>query len=271
MSDSSSAPSVADDVLTQVVDLLAAAHASGLACDPVSDLLRRGGLSAAYTVQAKLTQAALAQGRRRSGSKIGLTSPAVQAQLGVSQPDFGTLMDDMEFGDGQVLPAARLIQPRVEAEIAFVIDRDLNMPRPGLAHVLRAVGYALPALEIIDSRIRDWNIGILDTIADNASSGLYVLGGTPRKIDAFNLRDCAMTLQRNGRTASTGTGAACMGNPLNAVVWLARTLAGLGQPLRAGDIVLSGALGPVVPIQPGDAFSASIEGLGTVEATLGER
>ena len=248
--------------------LLSSALRGGVACDPVKPLIEPLGIDAAYAAQALLTEEALASGRRIVGRKIGLTSAAVQKQLGVDQPDSGILFDDMEYGNGQEVPLSRLIQPKVEAEIAFVFERDLDAERPSLGHVLNAVGYALPAIEIVDSRVRDWKISILDTIADNASSGVYVLGGSPKKIDAFDLRLCGMSLEQSGEPVSLGCGAACLGHPLNAVVWLARTAARTGRPLRAGDTVLSGALGPMVPVKPGDVFEALISGLGRVAAAF---
>ncbi|MCW5579903.1 MAG: fumarylacetoacetate hydrolase family protein [Luteimonas sp.] len=248
--------------------LLSAALRDGVACDPVRPRLEPHGIDAAYAVQSRLTDEALSAGRRIVGRKIGLTSVAVQKQLGVDQPDFGILFDDMEYGSGQEVPLSRLIQPKVEAEIAFVFERDLDVERPSLGHVLNAIGYALPAIEIVDSRVRDWKISILDTIADNASSGLYVLGGSPRKVDAFDLALCGMSLEQGGEPVSVGCGAACLGNPLNAVVWLARTVARIGRPLRAGDVVLSGALGPMVPVKPGDVFEARVSGLGSVSAVF---
>lgn len=248
--------------------VLADALHTGVACDPVKPALEPHGIDAAYAVQQLLTETALAAGRRIVGRKIGLTSAAVQSQLGVDQPDFGVLFDDMEYGDGQEIPLSRLIQPKAEAEIAFVFERDLDVERPTLGHVLNAIGYALPAIEIVDSRVRDWKISIFDTIADNASSGLYVLGGSPKKIDAFDMALCGMSLEQGGEPVSVGCGAACLGHPLNAVVWLARTVARLGRPLRAGDVVLSGALGPMVPVRAGDVLQARISGLGQVSAVF---
>lgn len=268
MSASSSEILRADPAVRQAADLLAAATRNAQACDPVKSLLEDKGIDAAYAVQSLLTDAAEASGRRLVGRKVGLTSVAVQKQLGVDQPDFGMLFDDMEYGDGAEIPLSRLIQPKVEAEIAFVLDRDLDMERPGLAHITRAIAYALPAIEIVDSRVRDWKISIFDTIADNASSGLYVLGGTPKKIDTLELRLCGMSLEKSGEPVSVGCGASCLGNPLNAVVWLAQVAARIGRPLRAGDVVLSGALGPMVPVSAGDVFEARISGLGRVAATF---
>ncbi|MGJ4728905.1 2-keto-4-pentenoate hydratase [Luteimonas sp. SDU101] len=270
MSASSFEALLASDGVRQSARLLGEAAYSGVSCDPVKPLLEGAGIEAAYAVQHLLTEQALSAGRRIVGRKIGLTSAAVQKQLGVDQPDFGVLFDEMEFGDGQEVPLSRLIQPKVEAEIAFVFDRDLASERPTLGQVLGAIGYALPAIEIVDSRVRDWKISILDTIADNASSGVYVLGGSPRKIDAFDLALCGMSLELRGEPVSVGCGAACLGNPLNAVTWLARTVARMGRPLRAGDVVLSGALGPMVPVQAGDVFEARISGLGRVSAVFSQ-
>lgn len=263
-----SASSSDTTAIRQAAALLGQARHSGQACDPVRPLLEAQGLEAAYAVQALLTGEAEDAGRRVVGRKVGLTSVAVQKQLGVDQPDYGMLFDDMGYGDGEEVPLSRLIQPKVEAEVAFVFERDLDVERPTLAHVLGAIGYALPAIEIVDSRVRDWKISIYDTIADNASSGLYVLGGSPKKVDALDLRLCGMSLELKGEPVSVGCGAACLGNPLNAVVWLAQTAARTGRPLRAGDTVLSGALGPMVPVKAGDVFEARISGLGRVAAAF---
>jgi len=222
----------------------------------------------AYAVQRLNTEQRLATGRRVIGCKVGLTSPAVQRQLGVDQPDFGVLFDDMGFGEGIAIPFTGLHQPKIEAEVAFVLGRDLDMDNPGLVDVLRAVEFVMPALEIVGSRIRNWDIKIVDTVADNASSSAYVLGGPARRLDGIDLRACTMTLRRGEETVSTGLGSACLGNPINAVVWLARTLAQNNAPLRAGYLVLSGALGPMVTVAAGDVFSAQIEGLGSVSAVF---
>ena len=220
----------------------------------------------AYAVQSINTQQRCELGRRIVGRKIGLTSAAVQQQLGVGQPDFGMLFDDMSYGDSEPISFAGLHQPKVEAEIAFVLRDDLAMTHPGHAEVMRAVDYLVPAIEVVGSRIASWNIKFVDTVADNASAGVYVLGGTPVKITDVDLRLCGMVLEKRGDPVSTGAGAACLGHPLNAVVWLARTMAALDSPLRAGDIVLSGALGPMASVEPGDCFCARINGLGSVRA-----
>jgi len=225
-------------------------------------------IDSAYAIQRVNTQRRVAQGRRIVGCKIGLTSLAVQKQLGVDQPDFGILFDDMSFGDGEAIPASVLHQPKIEAEVAFVIGRDLTMSNPGHLDVLNAIDYALPALEIVGSRIDKWNIRIADTIADNASSSAFVIGNTPKKLSELDLRLCGMVLERRGEPVSVGAGAACLGNPINAVVWLARTMAALGTPLKEGDLLLSGALGPMVAVTPGDIFEARINGLGSVRAAF---
>jgi len=254
--------------ITAAFDALSRAAETRTPCDPVRSLIEPLGIAGAYEVQARGTEQALRAGHRIVGAKIGLTSQAVQRQLGVDRPDFGVLLDSMEFGDGQEVPISRLIQPKVEAEIAFVLERDLTAERLSLAQVAASIAYALPAIEIVDSRVRDWKISIYDTIADNASSGLFVLGGTPRKIDAFDLKLCGMRLEHRGEPVSTGCGAACLGNPLNAVLWLARTMVELGSPLSAGTTILSGALGPMVTVKPGEVYEARISGLGRVAAAF---
>ncbi|MBS7843081.1 fumarylacetoacetate hydrolase family protein [Pseudomonas fluorescens] len=221
-------------------------------------------LEDAYAVQELNTELALQAGRRLSGRKVGLTSLAVQQQLGVDQPDFGMLFADMEVLDGGVVDCSKLIQPKAEGEIAFVLKRDLLGVDTTLAELLSAVDYVLPALEIVDSAIEDWKITLVDTVADNASSALYVLGKHPVQLSDVDLSLEGMTLFKNGELASMGIGAACLGNPLDACLWLARTMAKAGRPLLAGDVLLSGALGPMVSVVAGDRLHLRLTRLGEV-------
>lgn len=226
------------------------------------------GIDQAYAVAALNTQRRIGAGARVIGKKIGLTSRAVQQQLGVDQPDFGVLFDDMEYLDGDEVPMSRLLQPKAEAEVAFVVGRDLSGPAPSYAEFLAALACALPALEIVDSAIAGWKLSLVDTVADNASCGLFVLGNQPLAIGDVALGELGLQLDRNGQTASVGSGAACLGHPLRAAYWLARTMAARGSGLRAGEIILSGALGPMVPVVAGDLFAARIGALGGVSCRM---
>jgi 2-keto-4-pentenoate hydratase len=241
---------------------------TGVAIEPIRHLFEADDLAAAYAAQEINTLSGLADGRRLVGRKIGLTSLAVQKQLGVDQPDYGMLFDDMAVPDGWEISRKQLIQPKVEAEVAFVLERNLDHERLTIADVLRAVAFALPAIEVVDSRIADWKIGILDTIADNASSGLYVLGATPKRLKDLDLRSAGMVMESAGEPVSVGAGVACLGDPLSAMLWLAKTMARVGRPLKEGDTVLSGALGPMAPVKWGDVFEARIAGLGSVRAAF---
>ncbi len=251
-----------------VADKLFAAQNLRTPIPPVREMLPAGAIDLAYAAQEINTERRLKEGRRLVGRKIGLTSLAVQRQLGVDQPDYGMLFHDMAVPDGWDVSYGRLIQPRVEAEIALVIGRDLDGDKLTIADILRAVEFALPAIEIVDSRIADWKIGILDTIADNASSGLYVLGASPKKLDGLDLRQAGMVMERAGEPVSVGVGAACLGDPLSATLWLANTMAKAGRPLRAGDTVLSGALGPMVAVKWDGVYEARINGVGSVRAAF---
>ena len=244
------------------------AYGSGQPIAPIRDRLAPGDLAAAYAVQDINTRHWLKSGRRLAGRKIGLTSTAVQQQLGVDQPDFGMLFADMAVCDDDAVTLDRVLQAKVEAEVAFVLERDITTEQATMADVLRAVGYAVAAIEIVGSRIANWDIRLVDTVADNASSGLYVLGNTPMLIAGLDLRDCAMQMTRgaDAEVVSTGVGHACLGHPLNAVLWLARKMVEVGRPLQAGDTILSGALGPMVAVKAGDRFEARIAGLGAVRA-----
>ena len=259
-------PSIRPDIAAAGARL-AAARALRTPCAPIRDLLGPDDLDAAYLVQSAWVADRIAHGARVVGRKIGLTNAVVQAQLGVDQPDFGVLLDEMTCGDGEVIDTSRLLQPRIEAEIAFLLGQDLNAEALTEDAVTAATAGVVAALEIVDSRVAGWDITIVDTIADNASSGLFVVGTEPRPLD-LDLADCLMTMSRGEEVVSTGTGAACLGSPLTAMTWLANKAYALGRPLRAGDVVLSGALGPMVAVGGGDVFRADITGLGTVTAVF---
>ena len=251
-------------------DRLAAAAAGRVGCAPVRDLL--ADVDDAYAVQLLSTERELAKGRRIAGRKIGLTSKAVQRQLKVDSPDFGVLYADDIHGDADPADLDRFLLPRVEAEVAFVLGHDLDLPHPSVLDVIRAIEFVAPAIEIVDSRITGWDITLVDTVADNASGAATVLGSPVRwpvgDPAALDLRTCGAVIEHRGEVVSVGAGAACLGNPLNAVTWLARELLRRGDALRAGDLVLSGALGPMVAVSAPGIFEARIEGLGSIRAAF---
>jgi 2-keto-4-pentenoate hydratase len=246
------------------------ASRTGIPCKPIRTVIGESDIETAYAVQEQITKRRIEQGARLIGCKIGLTAASVQTQLGVSQPDYGMLFHDMDVANGDEIGPGELIQPRVEAEIAFILGHDLIDEKLTTADVLTAIAWVVPALEIVDSRIEAWDIRITDTIADNASSGLFVLGHDMRRLDSIDVIGCGMELECNSELVATGAGVACLGSPINASLWLARVRVKAGRPLRRGDIVLSGALGPMVPAKPGTAFEARIQGLGSVRVTFGK-
>ena len=244
------------------------AAATATPCPPLRELLPDGDLDDGYEVQ-RIVRERVFGDRRRVGRKIGLTSAAVQDVFGVHTPDFGVLYADMAYGDSEPIPFGQLLQPRIEAEVAFVLGHDLPARAVTASEVLQAVDFVVPAIEVCDSRVANWDIAIFDTVADNASSGVYVLGGAPRSMrDIGDLRECEMTIVTDGSVVSSGTGAACLGHPLNAVVWLANAVAERGEPLKAGETVLSGSLGAMVKVEAGATYEATISGLGSVRAVF---
>jgi 2-keto-4-pentenoate hydratase len=247
--------------LETLADRLRLAYQQGPVA-PLRDGLAPNDAAGAYAVQRINTQAWQLAGRRIVGRKIGLTAKSVQTQLGVDQPDFGVLFDDMRIEDAGELLASRVLQPKAEAEIALIMERDLADPEASADSVAEAVECAVAAIEIVDSRIADWKISFADTVADNGSSAFFVLGQQRHPLAGLDIYTCGMVMEVNGKVASLGAGAACLGHPLNAAAWLARTLAAAGDGLRAGDIVLTGALGPMVAISPGDHVVARIGGIG---------
>ncbi|MGB2255103.1 MAG: 2-oxopent-4-enoate hydratase [Spongiibacter marinus] len=238
-----------------------------IARQAVSPLTARGediSIDDAYHISLRMLERRQAAGARVIGKKIGVTSKAVQSMLNVHQPDFGYLTDDMVFNSGEVMPISeRLIAPRAEGEIAFILKKDLMGPSVTNADVLAATECVMPCFEIVDSRIKDWNIAIQDTVADNASCGLFLLGEeavSPRKVD---LVTCGMVVEKNGAIISTGAGAAALGSPVNCVAWLANTLGEFGISLKAGEVILSGSLVPLEPVQAGDSLRVDIGGIGS--------
>jgi 2-keto-4-pentenoate hydratase len=242
---------------------------SGGAIAPLRDALAPTDVDGAYAVQTINTRFWEAQGRRIVGRKAGLTAKAVQVQLGVDQPDFGVLFADMRIADGGSLDPARTLQPKAEAEIAFVLGADLPAADTTVEQVAAAVASVHAAIEIVDSRIADWKITFADTVADNGSSAFFVISEAGLPLAGLDLEGAAMEMDVGGKTASTGLGAAALGNPLNAAAWLAQTLAARGEPLKAGDILLAGALGPMVALTPGDHVEARIAGIGSCSFTYG--
>jgi 2-oxopent-4-enoate/cis-2-oxohex-4-enoate hydratase len=248
--------------ITQLGDELYEALTAG---KTVSPLTSRGfdiTIEDAYHIQQHMLARRIEKGEKVVGKKIGVTSKAVMNMLGVGQPDFGYLLDGMVYNEGESIPMDTLIQPKAEGEIAFLMNKDLMGPGLTAADILAATEGVMACFEIVDSRIQDWKIKIQDTVADNASCGVFVLGDKlvdPKKVD---LSLCGMVLEKNGEIVVTGAGAATMASPVNAMVWLANTLGRLGIGLNAGDIVLSGALGAMVPVKAGDSLRVTIGGIG---------
>lgn len=250
--------------ITEIAKKIRDAEASKRACPPIRSLLKDKDIQSAYQIQELNINVKKEKGQLEVGKKIGLTSKKVQAQLGVDQPDFGILLDQMQITNRGQLSHTDLMQPKAEAEIAFILKSDLRQENINLETVKAAIDYALPAIEVVGSRIQDWDIQITDTIADNASSSHFVLGDTPVQLTDLDLENCAMQLYKNSTLASEGKGKDCLGNPLNAVVWLAQKMNELGNPLKKDEIILSGALGPMVSLTAGDEIRSTIEGLGEV-------
>ncbi len=260
---------VEQNLIEEAALALRKASESLTAIDPIRSIVGTDSdIDVGYAIQDLNTEADIAAGRRVSGRKIGVTAKAVMDMIGVDQPDFGTLFADMEYGDGVPIETGRLIQPRAEAEVALILDRDLDHGRHTFNDIIAATAYALPSIEIVDSRIANWDITIVDTVADNASCGLYVLGGRPVTLDNFDLRTVPMTMSINGTEVTTGVGSDCLHHPLNAARWLADTLSARGIPLRAGDVLMTGSLGAMKAIGPGDRVEADFGPLGTVTTSL---
>lgn len=254
--------SLSDETRQRLGDALYDALRAQRAIDPLILAHPDLDIDAAYAIQQRLMQRRLESGERVVGKKIGVTSRAVMDLLGVFQPDFGWLTDRMVYNDGESIPASALIQPKAEGEVAFLLKHTLKGPGVTREDVLDATEGVMACFEIVDSRIRDWKISIVDTIADNASCGAFVLGNRlvdPRDVDLYT---CGMVLEKNGEIVATGAGAAAMGHPADAVAWLANSLGERGIALEAGEVILSGSLGTMVPVASGDALRVSIGGMG---------
>ncbi|NYE04421.1 2-keto-4-pentenoate hydratase [Bacillus niacini] len=236
--------------------------------DPLTTSDPEISIDEAYYIQLQNIKKKLVEGQKIVGKKIGLTSVAVQKMLGVDEPDYGHLLDSMVVENGGTIDIKTMLQPKIEGEIAFILKKDLKGPNVTVLDVLQATDYVVPALEIVDSRVQDWKIKLQDTVADNASSGLVVLGGKPTKIEDIDLELIGMVLMQNGEVANTGVGAAALGNPASCVAWLANRLADYDITLKAGEVILSGALSSMVVAKPGDNFTARFAHLGQVSVNF---
>ena len=256
--------------LDTAAELLRGAYTGGQIA-PLRQFFTADDAARAYEVQDINSRVWASRGRRPIGRKIGLTSRAIQAQLGVDQPNHGVLFADMAMTDGGEIPGtARFLQPRVEAEVALVMERDLALTDATVEDVIRCCAYASAAIEIVDSRMTDWNITFADMIADNGCAAGYVLSPVARPLRDLDLLTCGMVMEVNGRVVSLGAGAACLGHPLRAAAWLARALARTDRALAAGDVILTGALGPMAAVGPRDVVQVSIGGLGKVRVAFAD-
>jgi 2-keto-4-pentenoate hydratase len=256
----------AEQLLKELADELWQAEQTRVPAEPLTKRHPSLEIEDAYAIQSLNIDRHVAQGARVCGRKVGLTSAPMQELLGVDEPDYGVLLDHMFVEDGDEVAMDRLLQPRIEAELAFVMERDLAGPGVTAARALTAIAGALPAVEIVDSRVANWQIKLVDTVADNASSGLLVVGGNLRKVTDIDLRLVGVMVTRHGELVDTGAGAAVLGNPARCVAWLANKLASFGASLHAGDVVLPGAVHRMITVAPGDVFRAEFAHLGSVTA-----
>ncbi|MFV0457917.1 MAG: 2-keto-4-pentenoate hydratase [Actinomycetales bacterium] len=256
---------VTSDVISQLADELWTADQTAVPIAPLTERFGDLDISDAYAIQQHNIARRVSAGARICGRKIGLTSKPMQRLLGVSEPDYGVLLDTMFVEDGDEIDLDQLVQPRVEAELAFVMGEDLAGPGITAARAMSAIAGVMPAIEIVDSRVADWKIKLIDTVSDNASSGLLVVGGRPRPVNAdFDLRTLGVVVYKNGEMIDSGAGAAALGNPARCVAWLANTYGAQGESLKAGDIVLPGAVHAMQPVARGDVFRAEFAHLGMV-------
>ena len=250
----------------EIAGVLLGAYATREPVEPLTGRYEGLTVEDAYEIQLLQVARWTAAGARIRGHKVGLTSPAMQRQMNVDQPDYGHLLDRMFWPEYDPIPLPEFLQPRVEPETAFVLARPLRGPGVTIADAIAAVGFVLPALELIDSRIRDWKIGLADTIADNASSGGVILGSTPVPLSALDLRLAGCNLHKNGELAGTGACGAVLGSPLTALAWLANMVGARGIGLEEGQVILPGSVTASVPVGAGDTVTATFAGLGSVTA-----
>lgn len=249
-------------------ELLKQAEGTMKSISPLSKMYPSLSLEEAYQVQLRAIERKVQEGERIVGKKIGLTSVAMQELLGVDQPDYGHLLDSMEVRNKGMISLDRLFQPKVEGEIAFVLRRALTGPFVTVEDVLDATDYVAPALEVVDSRITDWKITLADTVADNASSGLFVIGEERFSLEDIDLPSINMNLYKNGERMNTGYGSDVLGNPAKCVAWLANKLSQYNVELKAGEVILSGALSAAVSVERGDMFTAEFSHIGKVEVSF---
>jgi len=255
---------VEERVISNVIRLLDEAHEKHQSISPLTAQEPLMTIDDAYAIQVKRIEVATKQGDQITGKKIGLTSLAMQNLLGVDQPDYGHLLKSMHVEDATVVSLNQLFQPKVEGEIAFVLKEDLVGPNVSVEDVLRATDYVVPALEIVDSRIKDWKIKLEDTVADNASCGLYVLGTNKVNIDDVDLKTIHMQLIKDEVVINEGKGTDVLGDPALCVAWLANKLSEYGVTLKAGEVILSGALSAAVEAKHGNTFRAKFTQIGEV-------
>lgn len=252
------------DIATQI----RLAYENQQASSPVSELFGLTDIESAYMAQNYIDKYWQSHGRRLVGRKIALTNKAVQQQFGVDSPCHGNVYADMVYADGTEITARSVSEQRIETEIALVLKHDLNQERHTVFDIIKAVDFALPAFEIVDSRIINWNITPFDFVVDNTSSRFVVLGSKPTKLSDFDIVGCSAKTKQNDHVVNQGSGANCLGNPLHALAWLADELVKSNKPLKAGEFIITGALAPVVKVNPGDRFEAEIDGLGKVRISF---
>ncbi|MGM7723847.1 2-keto-4-pentenoate hydratase [Metabacillus sp. Hm71] len=259
---------VVSEKIKDLANYLIEAEKSQKPIDPLTQLKPDLTLDEAYEIQLQVVQEKRSQGLRIVGKKIGLTSRDMQIMYGIDTPDCGHLFENMIVENNHEVSLNDVIQPKIECEIAFVLKKDLQGTNVTVEDVLQATDYVLPSIEIIDSRIKDWKVKLQDTVADNASSGLYVLGDQPVLVDQVNLPDITMKVYQNGQLMKEGIGKNAMEHPAACVAWLANKLAEFGVVLRAGEVILSGALATTIDVEPGDEFTAVFDHLGEVKVSF---